>query len=250
MNTKNYTLTPNPKYDLHLSAYAISPDTIQKLEEFGFVRDEFANNRYCDTTAYHGSFPGWQADTKKWELIIHLLNSDPTFNGGLEEEVTLPHYRQEFTFEPASTKGLSAEHTLAVLQSVFPKKKAVPCPATRLKACDMHINVNWEYSRDNIKDAFDKLGIVSFDKPDSNSAGFNRIYTMTFEDLGEGIKHFEAITTRIRKLNDTNKQSFIFGFVGKVKMEITTRVYRKPLEGILLPLILKDEPYHEVAYRL
>jgi len=245
MEQKNFVQTGAPKYDLHLSAYAIKSETIQQLTEFGFTRDEFANNRYCDTTAYHGSFHDWQADKEKWDDVVTILSRDETFNGGLEEEIALPYFRKKLSFEPA-VKFIVADYVSLALKSLFPKKKAVPSPVGRQKACDIHINLDWQYTVDVIKKIMDELGIVSFDRPTNNSAGFNRIYTLTFEDLSEGVECFDTITGVINKLNTegTPDTSGILGFVGKVKLEITTRAYRKPLDGILLPLILRDEsPY-------
>jgi hypothetical protein len=247
MNEKNFTQTGAPKYDLHLSAYAIKPETIKQLGEFGFTRDEFANNRYCDTTAYHGSFHGWQADNDKWDEVATILSNDETFNGGLEEEIALPDFRKELSFEPSPT-FIVEDYVSLVLKAIFPQKKAVPCPIGKKKACDIHINVDWQYTVDAVKKVFNELGVVSFDRPTTNSEGFNRIYTLTFEDLSEGVTCFDTITTIIDRMNTkgTADTVGILGFVGKIKLEITTRIYRQPLDGILLPLILKGKSMYAV----
>lgn len=241
MNTTNFTQTGAPKYDLHLSAYAIKPETVRQLTDFGFTRDEFANNRYCDTTAYHGSFHGWRADNDKWDEVTTILSRDETFNGGLEEEIALPYFRKELSFEP-SPKFIVEDYVSLALKATFPEKKAVSCPIGRQKACDIHINMDWQYTVNAVKKVMDELGIVSFDRPTNNRVGFNRIYTLTFEDLSEGVMCFDTITSVIDMMNAKGSSDTpgILGFVGKIKLEITTRIYRKPLDGILLPLILRD----------
>ena len=230
---KNFTKTAAPKYDLHLSAHAISMPSIKKLEKLGMVRDTFANNKYCDTTAYHATFPNWYPNEGLRDDIISILANDEKFNGGLEEEITLPHFRRFFTYEPDAREA-NADALGIIFEDIFPKKKAEKCPADRLKACDMHINVDWEYSGKQTKNAFDFLEIVSFDRPTQNKFGYNRIYTLTFESLANGVDVFEKLVRFIEMGNGT-----VLKFVGKVKLEQMTQIYRKPLDGTLLPLITK-----------
>ena len=80
------------KFDLHLSAYNITPDTIRKVETLGFKRDEFANNTRCDTTVYHGTFRGNRIlpDDSLWNELKNIFGQEPTFVGGLEEEEFVP----------------------------------------------------------------------------------------------------------------------------------------------------------------
>ncbi|MES2416385.1 MAG: hypothetical protein V4504_01665 [Patescibacteria group bacterium] len=235
--TLNSMYTGNPKYDLHLSAYDISLSSIKKLEELGFVRDHFANNRYCDTTAYHGSFPGWQPNETIYSKIKEILSEDKVFNGGLEEEITVPSNRIEIIPVADIRDEASSEIMSQFISIALPEKKNVTCPDGRYKACDIHLNVHWKYSYDRSKEVIDSFGLVSFDKPDvsklSTENNFSRIYTMTFESLSEGLVVFNAM----KKVISPERG---FGIQGKLKLEITTRIFRKPHTGIMLPIILKD----------
>ena len=233
MDTSSYK-SGNPKYDLHLSAHEIKPLTITQLEKLGFVRDEFANNRYCDTTKYHGTFPNWKPNEELHDLIVSTLSRDETFNGGLEEEVVLPSFRSFFTFEPHVKEEDSVTIRYDFFRGSFPFQKAIPCPAEKLKACDIHISVDWQRTGKETKQAFDQLEIVSFDKPKLSEDGFNRIFTLTFENLANGVNVFHRITEMFSIRNGEG-----VNFCGKVKLEITTQIYRKPLDGTMLPLILK-----------
>ncbi len=237
MDTKQNTYyTGKPKFDLHLSAYDIAFSTVTALEKLGFVRDEFANNRYCDTTAYHGSFPNWEPNSELYLRIKDLLFNDSVFNGGLEEEVTLPWNRAKLTNVSDIRNEKTEVQLIEMLQEMPPTKSNSICPAGRHKTCDIHINVDWQYSYDVSKKAIDSLKLISFDKPhdkdDVGRSNFDRIYTMTFESLCEGISVFNGLAKTITPENG-------FGIQGKIKLEMTTRIFRKPCDGQMLPIILE-----------
>src|SRR6267143_578014 len=83
--------TSTVKHDLHISALTISPASRGNLENLGFVRDEFANNRRCIASEYHASYKGNERipNDALWGRLSNLLFEDDYFSGHLEEEQTV-----------------------------------------------------------------------------------------------------------------------------------------------------------------
>lgn len=211
----------NPIMNWHLSAMRISPKTVGDLEQkFLFQRDQFANNTRCETTAYHGTYKGEQKGMTRvcWDEIITLLASDLIFEGDLEEELILPQYI--FTF---SNNGDDA----AALRSIK-KRKIEPCPVGTYKACDIHIKVTWDKTSDAVKEALDGLEMISFDRPVGEAGKFNRIYTLTFESLADGLTHFEHLKEHFSQTR---------GIEARLKLEIATCFYRQPDTAVVLPIV-------------
>lgn len=208
-------MSRSTKFDLHLSAYSLSPDTIRKVEALGFKRDMFANNRRCDTTAYHGTFRGERSlpDDGLWKQLEDIFRSDTSFVGGLEEEVFTPAEVIRFNGDSSITPRPAAD-----LQS------QVPAPGS-YKACDIHINVDLEASSDQGIAYLESFGLASFDKPQEN--GTHRVYSATCASIESGRKLFRELTDILPTIP---------GLVGKMKFEAVTRFLRLPNTAPALPL--------------
>lgn len=124
------------KYDIHLSAFEISRESIKGFEQLGFQRDEFANNTRCEVTAYHATYRGKEhlPNTILWDKLCQILENDKTFSGGLEEE------------------GFDADAIIFFSGSGNKIKPLLPAMQTEqpahnvYKACDIHINIDIENS--------------------------------------------------------------------------------------------------------
>lgn len=208
-------MNPSTKFDLHLSAYAITPETIRKVEALGFRRDEFANNTRCDTTAYHGTFRGERQlpDDELWHELDRVFEEDASFVGGLEEE----------EFSPSETIQLIGSNGNP--PSMRPPIAASAPAAGTYKACDIHINVNLPKTTPEALQAVEALELAAFDKPQDN--GTHRVFSATCASLESG-------RTLFRELKDY--LSLVPGLVGKMKFERTTRFLRVPADAPALPL--------------
>lgn len=204
------------KNDLHLSALSISSFTCDDLERLGFSRDVFANNRYCVASAYHGSYTGALSipDDKLWVDLCSLLLSDPQFQGHLEEECT---QRREFITGPTDT---------AVGPGSIPPFHMEPVPFGRHKACDIHLGIELDLSSAESCHALEMLRMASFDRV--GDKGTRRIYTVTCESESDGHAVFDVLYAFIKLLP---------GFVGKIKLESTTRYLRHPENAEGLPIV-------------
>ena len=204
---------------MHLAANSVSRDTVAKLFENGFRRDEFANLTYCHTGDYHGTFRGdVQLPSRElWDRICSLLEADPTFSGYLEEELCDPDWRRNLNGE-----GFDSTSDL-------PSIKMVPCPAGRRKACDIHMAVFLDISAASAIDYIGQLGCSSVDRP--GPEGIRRVYTITCESLADGRRLFNALYSQLSELP---------GLHGRMKLEVTTRHYRKPIDATTLPIATSD----------
>lgn len=205
----------NLKYDIHLSAYSISQDTIKKFEQLGFQRDLFANNTRCEVTAYHGTYRGNEhlPNTDLWEKLCAILENDISFSGGLEEE--------EFDTDATinfSGSGVEVKPHLPAMETEQPAPNVY-------KACDIHINIDLENSDPECLKHLEALQVASFDKPKDSK--IYRIFTITTETLEDGNKAFSIISDYLKGLK---------GIKGKIKIEKTTRFFRKPANAYSLPL--------------
>jgi hypothetical protein len=203
------------KYDIHLSAYEISKESIQQFENLGFQRDEFANNTRCEVTAYHGTYRGEEhlPNTDLWDNLCSILNNDITFSGGLEEEEFSTNGTIEF-----SGQGKEVKPLLPALETEQPLPNYY-------KACDIHINIDVEKTDPNCLNYLEALQVASFDKP--RNGKIHRIYTITTDTLENGEKAFTIISEYLKDIK---------GLVGKMKLEKTTRFLRKPETAYTLPL--------------
>lgn len=203
------------KYDIHLSAYQISEESIQEFETLGFERDEFANNTRCEVTAYHGTYRGKEhlPNTNLWENLCSILKKDTNFSGGLEEEEFDAENSIFFTGVGQENKPL-----LPAIETVQPKSGIY-------KSCDIHISIDIENSDSNCLKYLEVLQIASFDK--SKNGKIHRVYTITTETLENGQKAFAIISDYLKNVK---------GLVGKMKIEKTTRFLRKPETAYTLPL--------------
>lgn len=240
MNNFKFTETQAPVYELRLFAYTIKPKTIEQLTAFGFINDKFGNYCCCQTPEYQVNFYDWQPNKDIWDDVTTILSHDETFNGNLEELMVLPDFNKELSCK-SSAEYIVADYVSLMFNSSFPQEKAIPCPIRKKKMCDIHINVDWHYTVEAVKKAFDGLGLVSFDYPIHIKEGFNRIYTLAFEDLSKGVSVFNAITYVLVTLNNqgSSDTSGILGFVGEIKLEIVTREYRQPMDGTVMPIIVE-----------
>jgi hypothetical protein len=206
------------EYDMHLAANSVSTDTVAKLFENGFRRDEFANLTYCHTGDYHGTFRGDVRLPSKdlWDNICGLLEADPRFSGYLEEESCDANWRQSLRGE-----GFDSHH--------LPSIKMIPCPAGRRKACDIHMAVFLDVSASSAIDYMAALGTSSVDRP--GPEGIRRVYTITCESLADGRRLFGALYSHLSQVPDLH---------GRMKLEVTIRHYRKPIDATTLPIATKD----------
>lgn len=208
------------KYDLHLSAYQISNNSIKEFEKLGFCRDEFANNTRCEVTSYHGTYRGekYSPNSAFWNQLYQILEGDYFFSGGLEEE--------EFdTDKILYFDGLENIGENRILPPIYTEQPK----ANLYKACDIHISVDLEKSDLNSLQFLEALEIASFDKPKENK--IFRIYTITTETLENGEKLFAILSTYLKQISC---------LVGKIKLERTTRFFRKPADAKTLPMVLSS----------
>lgn len=219
----NSTRSVDPQLNWHLSAMTISPETVKQLQcKFFFQRDEFANNTRCEATAFHGTFKGDQsAMTRKlWNEVISLLALDSTFQGDLEEELILPQYIRHF--ERGGNNASALER--------LTKSQIESCPFGIYKECDIHLKVWWNDTHKSVQEALDSREIISFDRPDEQD-GFNRIYTLTFESLKEGLAHFEHMCDYLQQVE---------GIKARIKLEIASCFYRQPENAVVLPIVRRQ----------
>ena len=211
----------NPIYNWHLSAMKISREVIEGLEQrFGFQRDLFVNNTRCETTAYHGTFKGSQEEMTRtqWTTIVNFLASHDSFEGDLEEEIILPQYCTHFSHAGEDANPIK----------LIEKQGIEPCPIGIYKECDLHLKVDWAQTKESVRTALDGLGMISFDRPTDEIGRFNRVYTLTFESLNDGLSHFEHLTKYL---------SLVQGLQARLKLEIATCFYRQPDKAIVLPIV-------------
>ena len=205
------------EYDIHLSAYSVSPKTIKEVEKLGFSRDEFTNNTRCETTEYHGTFRGAVIlpSNEIWEETCKLLSNDSDFSGGLEEEA----------FGKSDIVFFDNKNNVA-LPYILPPMVTMQPPPNTYKACDIHINIDITNSDNSCLQYLDALSIPSFDKPKNGNV--HRIYSITCESLKEGRQVFNFMKTYLKTLPNLQ---------GKMKFEKTTRFFRLPTNAVALPII-------------
>lgn len=213
-------MTRPPKTDIHLSAYRISPATIQKLEKSGFCRDDFANNTRCDVTAYHATFRGeiHPSADHLWEETRSILEADPLFEGGLEEEAYAPDETVYFNGQEVVPAPLPA-----------PSLPMAQPPPGKHKACDIHININLNRTSDAALAFINSLEFASFDRP--CGASVHRVFSATCETTDAGRALFNYLSSYL---------AHIPGLVGKAKIETISRFLRLPENAPVLPMASED----------
>lgn len=215
----------NTRYDLHLSAFSISPETIKVIEELGFSRDEFANNTRCERTAYHGTYRGIVSlpSNKIWNTLKQLLSSDQSFVGNLEEEI----YDSTQVFEFVSAQQDEIDYSARC--SFEPIKCEQPAIGI-YKSCDIHINFTINCTSLQSLAIIDRIGMASFDKLESDGA--HRIYSATCVKTESGRRLFETLKEIILILPKAKV---------KMKFEHITRYLRIPSDAPALPLIQESD---------
>ena len=143
------------KYDIHLSAYSISRESVQLFEGLGFERDLFANNTRCEATQYHGTYRGQMdlPDDSLWGKLCSIMNSDILFSGSLEEEI----------FDSSATIYFDRKSNSSESIAKLPKIGITQPNINEYKACDIHINVNMDQSAAKTIEFLECLEIASFD---------------------------------------------------------------------------------------
>lgn len=202
-------------YDLHLAAASISPSTVAKLSQTGFIRDEFANLTYCNTGDYHGTFRGTLPLPNRalWDKVCGLLEGDERFSGYMEEEATEAEWRR-----PLAGDG-------AFMPDPLPPLMTIACPPGMRKACDIHMSVFLDASTEAAVNYMKRLEVSSVDRP--GPEGVRRVFTITCESLADGRRLFQVLHERL---------SAVPGLRGRMKLEVTTKHYRKPDDAVTLPL--------------
>ena len=165
---------------------------------------------------YHGTYRGSQQlpNDGLWEEVCHLLLSDKTFSGCLEEEAM----EQEVSIEGVSSILPTYMKTLTIKE----------VPAGKHKACDIHMRVNLASPIDAVKQ-IEGLEIASFDRP--TPEGMQRVYTVTCETREDGRHLFDALSKYLARVP---------GLRGKMKLEMTTRFLRQPDNAATLPITLSS----------
>ncbi len=206
------------QFDIHLSAEAISPKTVDSLEESGFKKDFFQNNRNSKPPHYHASFRTHfnEPDDALWQRTVVLLTSDPNFRGCLEEEVFNGELRYHFDSHDLSS-GASVSITPFVLQT---------CEPCEHKGCDIHINIDLQATRPEALGRMEEFNFISFER--EVDGVMRRIYSLTFGN----IRHGERVFHRLHELFQ-----IIPGLVGKMKLEKVTRFMVHPDDAGQLPII-------------
>jgi hypothetical protein len=203
-------------YDLHLAAASISPKSVSILGHLGFVRDEFANLTYCHTGDYHGTFRGSIRLPNKdlWNKVCDVLESDEQFSGYMEEELTVEDWR-----------GLLHGDGGVSDPAALPPLAMITCPVGRKKACDIHMAVYLDSSTPATVELMAGLQASSVDRP--GPEGIRRVYTVTCELLADGKRLYSALYSYLLCVR---------GLRGRMKLEVTTKHYRKPADAVTLPL--------------
>jgi hypothetical protein len=204
------------EYDMHLAAERISRDSIAKLTEIGFTRDEFANLTHCHTGEYHATYRGAipLPDEGVWARTTAVLNGDARFSGYLELEAT-----------PLELLRTYPVPVLGSLPPLPPAVGMVECTADLRKAADVHIGVMLEQSTPDALSWFDALHTAYVEKP--TPAGTRRVYTVTFEAADDAKLFASTIDGHLKRLP---------GWVGKMKLEVIKRQLRKPFDAVTLPI--------------
>lgn len=204
------------RYDIHLSAYTIARKTIVGFEELGFTRDLFTNNTRCETTAYHGTYRGSAVlpNDSLWAQLVALIGDDESFVGGLEQE----SYSTE-DIRQIATNDRGSHITIAPFALCFPRPG-------HYKRCDIHVNMSLEKSSPESVSLVERLGLASFDKPQSD--GVHRVCSITCDDLSAGAILTDALCEYLSRIPHLSV---------KVKFERTDRFLRVPDDAPTLPLL-------------
>jgi hypothetical protein len=212
------------KYDLHLSIYRVSQSTIKSVEKLGFIRDEFANNRYCDTTVYHGTYYGVEElpSDNLWNELERIFIADETFIGSLEEEESFPKQ----TYYVKNLDLPNSSKTERNLLS-FPSSTT---PVGVSKACDIHINFSLDNSSEESIKKIEELNLASFDKPQID--GTHRIFSITCETINDGQAIFQYFQEYLKILPNIDV---------KMKFEATRRFLRIPKGSPVLPIVYSQD---------
>jgi hypothetical protein len=202
-------------YDMHLSAALISQSTIARLNQIGFVRDEFVNLTFCHTGEYHATYRGSNPlpDDDLWDNICFLLESDERFSGYLEEEANESVYRRKLL------------GTGFVMPEFLPPIRLVECPAGVQKLCDIHIGISLSHSAESAIEYLKRLELSSVDKPSPD--GIRRVYTLTCESLKDGERLYLWLGQHLSTLP---------GLRGTIKLEKISKHFRKPENATTLPI--------------
>lgn len=205
-------------YDLHLSALSISADSRRAVEDLGFVRDEFANNRHCVASEYHATYRGdaLLPNDALWDDVRRLLRHDVTFSGHLEEEQLC----QRIIVPGSTVADGSIRLVPFILSDVLPGLH---------KACDIHLGVQIDAWSEKKLALLDELRMVSFEKPTAD--GVRRVYTITCESVSDGEVAFAALEHILSAVCDAP---------ARMKLERTSRYLRHPSNAIGLPLVRAD----------
>lgn len=205
------------KYDIHLSAYSISRESVQQFEDLGFERDLFANNTRCETTQYHGTYRGQidLPDDSLWNKLCSIMNLETTFSGSLEEEIYDANATIYFDGKVENSKSVEKLPKIGITQPNI----------SEYKACDIHININIDQSIQKTIEFLECLEIASFDREEEKQ--LHRIFTITCSTTSDGILILQTLKNYLRS---------IIGLVGKIKMEQTVRHLRLPINSPQLPL--------------
>lgn len=207
------------EFDMHLAAREISSETVATLSQAGFQRDEFANLTYCQTGDYHGTLRGTVPlpSQELWERVCDLLEADEGFSGYLEEELCDDEWRKVL--------GGDSYRSNPYLPSV----PMITCPAGMRKACDIHMAVFLNSTAESAVEFMRRLETASVDRP--GPEGIRRVYTVTCESLADGRRLFTELYHHLSRVP---------GLHGRMKLEVTTRHYRKPSDAMTLPIATKD----------
>jgi hypothetical protein len=209
------------EYDMHLAANAITPKTVAQLAEAGFQRDEFANLTYCHTGDYHGTYRGQLTlpDRNLWNHITLLLERDEKFSGYLEEELCTEDWR----------RTLGNDNLFEAIEPL-PPVNMIKCPAEIRKACDIHMAVFLSRSSQVALDYMARLQASSVDRP--GDEGIRRVFTITCASLADGRQLFTELYYHLSRVPNLH---------GRMKLEVTTRHYRKPADAVTLPIATKED---------
>ena len=204
--------------DTHLSAEAISAETIAQLESLGFKEDFFRNNRNSRPPHYHASYKEHlpEANDEMWENALALLKSDSSFRGCLEEEAFSDELRYELDTRTLTIEGTEYIHPF-VLEI---------CKPGEHKACDIHINIDLELTSLEGLKKLQEFNFISFEREITGK--MRRIHSLTFENFGQGKEVFEKLYVLLKQIP---------GLVGKMKLEKVTRFMVHPTGAEQLPIV-------------
>lgn len=202
-------------YDIHLSAGAITFETIQSLGRLGMTEDYLRNNLNSVTPHYHGSMPHMDEPNEElWRELKKVLSADSRFRGALEFE------------QNDSTLCYRFETPLTTAPSNALPFRLEKCKPGEHKACDVHLRVDPVKTTPGAIEELKRFNFISFER--LVGGVWYPVYSLTFENLTVG----KAVMSRLVTILES-----IPGLVAKMKLERIHDFWVHPDDAHQLPIV-------------